>query len=241
MSQTNSSPINVKNGSGTFYIVSKTNPGTDGWKEETVRNPQTDEQITRFRKDISVVGTVQWVGLRESPFKGVGLTLNMLVKNEEEGVTYSLEFPMLSQKGVKSVDDYFRSVIGSLQNVKKGDKVTMFLNSKNKDKNDRLYKNVIILDESGSIIKSNYSFSDVPKWDSTKTVDFTGKETVTYDATPTNKFFYDIATEVVAKFEKAEAPTSEQGNKAEPTPEQPKDNFPAPGVNVEIPEDDLPF
>lgn len=224
MSTQNSSPINVKFGSGTFYITSKTNPG-EGWKEETVNNPQTREEITRFRKDLgSVVGTVQWVGLKESPFKGVGLTLGVLIKNDEENVTYSLEVPMLSQKGVKATDDYFKSLVGPLQNVSKGDKITMFLNSKNKDKNDRLYKNVVVLDSDGSLIKSNFSFSDVPKWNTSETKDFTGKTAVAYDPTPANAFFYNIALEVSAKFEKApenEAP--KQGTNTPPAQEEPND------------------
>lgn len=219
MAQSNSSPINVKNGSGTFYIVSKTNPGTEGWKEETVRNPQTDEQITRFRKDISVVGTIQWVGLRESPFKGVGLTLGMLVKNEEEKVTYALEFPMLSTKGVKAVDDYFRSVVGPLQNLSKGDKVTMFLNMKNKDKNGRLYKNVVILNGEGALVKSNFEFSDVPKWLKEEVTDFTGATTVKYDPTPTNKFFYDLAVEVTENFK-----STKQNNNSQEEPNSSNDN-----------------
>ena len=225
MSTQNSSPINVKFGSGTFYITSKTNPG-EGWKEETVNNPQTREEITRFRKDIgTVVGTVQWVGLKESPFKGVGLTLSMLVKSED-GVTYSFEVPMLSTKGVKATDDYFKSLVGPLQNVNKGDKISMFLNSKNKDKNDRLYKNVVILDADGALIKSNFSFSDVPKWDTSETKDFTGKTTVVYDPTPANAFFYNIALEVSAKFEKApENEVQKQDNKPDnitpPTQEEP--------------------
>lgn len=236
MSQQNSSPINVRNGSGTFYIVSKNNPGTEGWKEETVRNPQTDEQITRFRKDISVVGTIQWVGLRESPFKGVGLTLGMLVKNEEEGVTYSLEFPMLSTKGVKAVDDYFRSVVGPLQNVNKGDKVTMFINNKNKDKNDRLYKNVVMLDSEGKLIKSNFEFSDVPKWLSEETEDFTGKKTIKYDPSPTNKFYYEIALEVSEKFKKSE-PTGGEEKKTNMNPATKASDFDMPKVE----ENELPF
>lgn len=219
MSTQNSSPINVKFGSGTFYITSKTNPG-EGWKEETVNNPQTGEEITRFRKDIgSVVGTVQWVGLKESPFKGVGLTLGILVKNEEENVTYSFEVPMLSTKGVKATDDYFKSLVGPLQNVSKGDKVTMFLNSKNKDKNDRLYKNVVVLDTDGKLIKSTFSFSDVPKWNATESVDFKGDKTTTYDPTPTNAFYYNIAKEVSSKFEKA--PENEAPNNTPPAQEEP--------------------
>lgn len=215
MSQ-NSSPINVKFGSGTFYIVSKTNPG-EGWQGETVNNPQTGEEINRFRKDIgTIVGTVQWVGLKESPFKGVGLTLGMLVKSED-GETYSFEVPMLSSKGVKATDDYFKSLVGPLQNITKGDKVSMFLNSKNKDKNDRLYKNVVFLDADGKLIKSNYSFSDIPKWNSTESIDYKGDKTMTYDPTPTNAYFYNIAKEVAEKFEKA----PEQGEvpKQGPAPE----------------------
>ena len=56
MSQTNSSPIRVRIGSGTFYLTNETNPGTEGWKAEKVTNPQTKEIINRFRKDISVEG-----------------------------------------------------------------------------------------------------------------------------------------------------------------------------------------
>lgn len=231
MSQTNSSPINVKNGSGTFYIVSKTDPKTEGWRFETVNNPQTKEAIDRYRKDITVEGTVQWVGLNQSKLQGVGITLNMLVKNETENVTYALEFPMLSTKGVKAVDDYFRSVVGPLQNVSKGDKVTMFLNNKNKDKNDRLYKNVIFLDAEGKLIKSNFEFSDVPKWNSEETTDFTGAKTVKYDPTPTNKFYYDIALSVVDKFKKVDSPAETANTDINNTPPQ---------VNTEDP-NNLPF
>ena len=231
MSQTNSSPIRVRIGSGTFYLTNETNPGTEGWKAEKVTNPQTKEIINRFRKDISVEGTLQWAGMKEDRYKG--LVLAMLVKGTEG--TYSLEFPMLSTKGVKAVDDYFRSVVGPLQNLKKGDKITMFLNNKNKDKNGHFYKNVIILDENGALVKSNFGFDEVPKWNSTVTKDFTGKEVTTYDPTPTNAFYYQIALDAVEKFKKTNV--TEQN-----TEEQPKGNDAAstPPV-VETPKQDLTF
>lgn len=218
----NSSPLSVRIGSGTFYLTSKTNPG-EGWREETVNNPSTNQPVTRFRKDISVVGKVNWVGLQEDKFKG--LCLSILIKGEE-GESYNLNFPVINgASSVKATDAYFNSVVGAFENVNKGDTVTMFLNNKNKDKDDRLYKNVVVLDAEGKLIKSNFSFSDVPKWASEETTDFTGKKTVKYDPSVANKFYYDKAVAIAERF------------KSEPKKETPS----APNVNNDDLEEELPF
>lgn len=203
MSQySNSSPLNVKIGSGTFYLTTKTPQTEEEWFEETVTNPTTKQPVTRFRKNISVTGKVMWAGMREDTYKG--LCLNLLIAGDD-GSSYSFQFPVInSASTVKATDGYFNSVVGAFENINKGDTITMFVNNRNKDKNDRLYKNVVVLDADGKLIKSNFSFEDVPNWESTETTDFTGKKTVNYNPEKANKFYYDKAVGIAERFVKQE-------------------------------------
>ena len=182
----NSIPTKVGIKKGTFYL-SQDNDGGQGWEKQEFTNPQTGAPMVKYHKNISVEGELVYVGLKEDKFKGN--CMSVLVKGETE--TFSLEIPVLDTKGVKATNQYFNSLVGSLETLKKGDKIKMFVNNKNEDKNGNLYKNVVVLREDNSLVKSNFQFSEVPKWDSTKDVDDFGKETIVYSPKPTNKFYID--------------------------------------------------
>ena len=204
----NSIPTKVSIKKGTFYL-SQDNDGGQGWEKQEFKNPQTNEPMTKYHKNISIEGELVYVGLKDDKFKGN--CMSVLVKGETE--TFSLEIPVLDTKGVKATNQYFNSLVGSLETLKKGDKIKMFVNNKNEDKSGNLYKNVVVLREDNSLVKSNFQFSDVPKWDSTKDVDDFGKETIVYSPKPTNKFYIDKFMALVENF-KGQTQTAQTNTEA---------------------------
>ena len=204
----NSIPTKVSIKKGTFYL-SQDNDGGQGWEKQEFKNPQTNEPMTKYHKNISIEGELVYVGLKDDKFKGN--CMSVLVKGETE--TFSLEIPVLDTKGVKATNQYFNSLVGSLETLKKGDKIKMFVNNKNEDKSGNLYKNVVVLREDNSLVKSNFQFSDVPKWDSTKDVDDFGKETIVYSPKPTNKFYIDKFMALVENF-KGQSQTAQTNTEA---------------------------
>ena len=232
----NSIPTKVSVKKGTFYL-SQDNDGGQGWEKQEFKNPQTNEPMTKYHKNISIEGELVYVGLKEDKFKGN--CMSVLVKGETE--TFSLEIPVLDTKGVKATNQYFNSLVGSLETLKKGDKIKMFVNNKNEDKSGNLYKNVVVLREDNSLVKSNFQFSDVPKWDSTKDTDDFGKETIVYSPKPTNKFYIDKFMALVENF-KGQSQTAQTNTEAPRIPvASPQQAFePATSVK-EAPHDDLPF
>jgi hypothetical protein len=190
-----SSPTKVGIKKGTFYL-SQDGDGGQGWEKQEFKNPQTNEPMVKYHKNISLEGDLVYIGHKEDKFKGNCLTI--LLKNESD--TFSLEIPVLDAKGVKATNQYFNSLVGSLEILKKGDKIKMFINNKNEDKNGNLYKNVVTLREDNSLVKSVFEFKDVPKWLTTVKKDAFGKEVTEYDPTPTNDFYISKFLKIVEDF-----------------------------------------
>jgi hypothetical protein len=190
-----SSPTKVGIKKGTFYL-SQDGDGGQGWEKQEFKNPQTNEPMVKYHKNISLEGDLVYIGHKEDKFKGNCLTI--LLKSESD--TFSLEIPVLDAKGVKATNQYFNSLVGSLEILKKGDKIKMFINNKNEDKNGNLYKNVVTLREDNSLVKSVFEFKDVPKWLTTVKKDAFGKEVTEYDPTPTNDFYISKFLKIVEDF-----------------------------------------
>lgn len=241
----NSSPTKVGIKKGTFYLSEDTDGG-QGWEKQEFKNPQTGEPMVKYHKNISLEGELVYIGHKEDKFKGNCLTV--LIKGETE--TFSLEIPVLDTKGVKATNQYFNSLVGSLETLSKGDKIKMFINNKNEDKSGNLYKNVVVLRPDNSLIKSTFEFKDVPKWLTTVKKDAFGKEVTEYDPTPTNEFYISKFLKVVESFKSSnqkQETTSTPTPKAEPKsanalpPQTAEQAFPPAGkLNTEEP-DDLPF
>lgn len=181
-----SSPLEVKIKSGTFYLSSKEEQTEQYWKKVEVTNPQTGEKLQRWHKELTIEGNLLYVGMQDDKFQG--RVLSMLIKGQDSE-TYSLKIPIMSTKGIKATDSYFNSLALVLPNIKKGDSIKMFVNSKNKDKNNNLYKNIVVLTPDNKLIKGNVEFKDIPRWDSKEVVDAFGDKKIEYDPTPTNTFY----------------------------------------------------
>lgn len=222
---------NVKIKNGTFYLSSKEDRG-EGWEKKSFPNPQNkNETLTRYHKELSVKGELFHVSIGDDRF--VGKTAKIGVKNKN--TAYWVEVPIMSKKGVKTVDDYFKSIVGSLLTAEKGQEVVMFVNSKNKDKRGYLYKNIVMLDSDNSVIKSPYSFKDAPRWKITETKNEFGEKEKKYDATETNKFYIDILNKAIEKFK-----SGENNDVEAPTPTATPEQAFEPAV-VEEDEQELPF
>ncbi len=220
--------LNVKVKNGTFYISSKEDKG-EGWTKQEFTNPQNKEEtLVRYHRTLSVEGKLNYLAIGDDKYQGK--VLKLIVGGDSED--YALSIPIMDTGGsVKTTNQYFNSLIGSLENVNKGDTITMFVNNKNKDKKDRLYRNIVTLNSEGKLVKSSFSFSDVPKWLNTEVTDEFGETVTKWDASPTNKFYIDKAKQVVNGFKTNDSHASGAGT-AEDMPEtQPTVTEP----------DDLPF
>lgn len=238
MSQSSPKKVGIKK--GTFYLSENESQG-DGWERQDFKNPQTGADMIKYHKNISITGSLVYLGLKEDKFKGNCLSL--MVKHDDE-ITYSLEVPIKDTKGVKATNEYFNSLVGSLEQVKKGQHITMFINNKNEDKRGNLYKNVVVLDVDNKLIKSSFQFSEVPKWLVSKSEDEFGKEVTVYDPTPTNKFYIDKFRSVVSDFKGTPAaepiPASEKALKTTLPPKTAAQAF-EPATSEEYEDSELPF
>lgn len=210
---------------GTFYISQDyPAPGEETlWEMQEFKNPQTGKDMVKFHKEISIVGSIVYLAMKESPFQGVGFVMSMIVAGENE--SYALEIPIMNANGsVRATNEYFNSLVGVFEKVEKGDKITMFVNNKNKDKNDRLYRNIVVLDEEGKLIKSDFSFKDVPNWESSTTIDDFGVEKKVWNPSPANKFFISKFKATSEKWESNRVAKKEETAKEE----QPKKDNEAP-------------
>lgn len=242
--------LNVGIKKGTFYL-SKNHPDGEGWEKQEFKNPKTGEDMVKYHKDISVEGKLVYLAMKEDRFKG--MCLNMIVSGDTE--SYSLQIPIMNTGGsVKATNEYFNSIVGVLEKLSKGDHIKMFINNKNKDRNDRLYRNIVVLDEDGKLIKSNFSFKDIPDWSSVTTKDEFGREVKAWDASAANKFLIDKIKAVTDKWEaerlaNKEEKAKEEGQpaaKKEPTKEEPSNKVKPATPNEafgSLPDtkDDLPF
>lgn len=225
--------LNVKVKSGTFYISSKEDQG-EGWTKQEFKNPQNKEEtLVRYHKKVSIEGKLNHLAIKEDKYQGK--VLSIIVGGEDE--SYALTIPIMDTRGkVKTTNQYFNSLVGSLERLKRGEKITMFVNNKNKDKDDHLYRNIVTLDADGKLVKSNFSFSDVPKWERTETTNDFGETEVVWNASPTNKFYITKITEVVNNFN----PDSSESQPEQPVKEQNTTNETTAPAK-EKPADDLPF
>ena len=194
---------------GTLYLSSK--EPKEGWDKQTFKNPQNkDETLTRYHKEISIQGKVEKVELKDDNYKGK--VLSVMFSDKEYGELY-LNLPVYSTGGVKTTDEYFNSFVGVLENISKGQEVKVFINNKNKDKKDRLYRNIVTLTPDNKIIKSNFNFSDIPRWESKEEKDDFGDVKTVWDASPTNKFFIEVLMRVVKKFNEGAPATQAEAEK----------------------------
>lgn len=222
---------------GTFYLSSKEEK--EGWEKQTFQNPQKkDETLTRWHKKVSIDGTIENVEFKDDKFKGK--VLSVLFKDKEHGDLY-LSLPVYDKGGsVETTDSYFNSFVGALQNIKKGQEVKAFINNRNKDKNDRLYKNIVVLNPDNSLIKSNFEFKDVPRWETKEMENDFGEKEIGWDASPTNKFYISVAREAVKAFsgEQKESTPSSSEKKDKPAA---KKTTPAAVTTEKEENDNLPF
>jgi hypothetical protein len=233
MADNNLMKVNIKK--GTFYISSKEDKG-EGWEKNEFPNPQNkDETLVRYHRELSIEGKINYLAMKEDRF--AGNVMSLIVNNKEKDESYSLQIPIMNTGGtVRTTNQYFNSIAGVFKNVKKGDTITMFVNNKKKDKDDRLYRNIVVLNEDNNLIKSDFSFMDSPKWAVSITEDEFGKEVKKYDATESNKFYIEKFKESIASFEASQAkdPIPEPKD----TAKEEKDYTPHEEVDED---DDLPF
>lgn len=236
--------LNVKVKKGAFYVSDKEDKG-EGWVKNEFTDPNDkDKTMVRYHKEVTVKGRVAYMAMRDDKYRGK--VLSLIIQGEEE--SYALSLPIMSNGTIKSTDQYFNSVVGSLAKVKYGDVVTMFVNNKNKDKDGRLYQNIIILDSEGKLIKSDYEFSEIPKWEKTESENDFGEKVTVWDPSPANKFFIKKLNEAIDQFSGSKPEKTEEAPQEEAKAEAPKKEVAPkklePSKEFDLTEDDdedLPF
>lgn len=172
--------IKIKQSVGKFYESSKTE--IEGWEKV-----DTKEHGNRWHRVFSTItGTITKIMIDESG--SFGDRLKIFVDTGEDEVSV-LEMPLFNIN--KSLYDYARSLAMIIDGVKLGGENTheIFLNSKNKDKNDFLYKNIFIK-QNGETVKPSVNKADVPAWEEKPDPVKKGKKV--WDSTANTKYLYDI-------------------------------------------------
>jgi len=123
----------VKVKKGTFYISSKEDQG-EGWTKNEFKNPQNkDETLVRYHRELSIEGKITYLAMKEDRYDGN--VLSLIVNNKEKEESYSLQIPIMDTGGtIRTTNQYFNSIAGVFKNVKKGDTITMFVNTRNEDR-----------------------------------------------------------------------------------------------------------
>ena len=232
--------LQVKVKKGTFYVSSKEDKG-EGWVKNEFTDPNDkDKTMVRYHKEISVKGKFVYMAMQEDKFRGK--VLSMIIQGD--GESYALSLPIMGNGKVKATDQYFNSIVGSLAKISKGDEVTMFVNNKNEDKNGRLYQNIIILDADGKLIKSDYEFSEIPKWDKKEEENDFGEKVTVWDPSPSNKFYIAKLNEALEHFEASKPAKEEEKEPTPPKEEKPKSKAMKPSKEFDLTDDEddqLPF
>jgi hypothetical protein len=215
MAQQDLKQVKVKK--GTFYISSKEDKG-EGWTKNEFKNPQKKEEtLVRYHREISIEGNITYLAMKEDKY--AGNVLSLIVSNKEKEESYSLQVAIMDTGGtVRTTNQYFNSIAGVFKNVKKGDEITMFVNNRNEDKNGNLYRNIVILDSESKLIKSDFSFTDSPRWTVSIGEDEFGKEVKKYDATESNKFYIGKFKESLESFNGQKGTTPELKDTAKVNP-----------------------
>ena len=231
--------LKVKVKSGTFYISSKEDKGED-WERNEFPNPQNkNETLVRYHRELSLKGNINYLAMQEDKY--AGNVVSIIINNKEDNESYNLQIPIMDTGGsVRTTNQYFNSVAGVFKHLRKGDYVTMFVNNKNKDKNDRFYKNIVVLDEDGKLVKSDFKFTDSPRWSSTEKTDEFGKVTKEWDATETNKWYIAKFNESLEAFN-SEAKEPATNNNADTSAPKERKVEPQEAFSKEEETDSLPF
>lgn len=211
--------LNVGAKKGTFYL-SENAPKDDTWIKQEFKNPQTGAPMVKYHKELSAIeGNLVYLAMRNDEKKG--MVLSLILSGDNEDPSYALQLPIINANGtVKATNEYFNSLVGVLEKAEFGDRLKMFVNNKNMDKKGRLYRSIVVLDTDGKLIKSDFSFKDVPSWESTTTTNDFGQEEKVWNPSPANKFYIDKFKAVTEKWEaerasrKAEKESGENEPKA---------------------------
>ena len=163
----------------TFYISSKDK--IEGYVEVQIK-----DRGTFYHKYLSnISGVLETIKMRDGKF---GQTLELYLKqdNGDIGVLSTNIF-----RNTSSVDDFTKSLIRILDNLKKGEKYEFFLNNKSKDKKEFLYKTIYaskINGEDKEKIEWSFENSEVPAGEKVKHP-VTGVESWNFDKH--NAFYYN--------------------------------------------------
>lgn len=201
--------VKIKSSKGVFYESSKEQ--LEGFNVEV----ETKEHGTRFHKEYkNLKGKLTKIAHDEEGM--FGERLKVFIEEDDDNVIV-LEMNVFRQKNV--MDDYTKGFLQIAENLKLGQDVEFFLNSKKKDKKGYLYKN-IFAKHGDEKVEWSFEFKDIPAWE--EVPDPIKKGKMTWDSTKQTAFFYDKLVQL----------TSDEQSVEEPKAEAPKED---------VDGDDLPF
>ena len=169
--------IKIKSSVGKFYESSKT--AVEGWEQI-----ETEEHGTRWHRVFSnLKGKLTKVAIDEEGKFGDRLKIYVETDTDEVSV---LELTLFNVN--KTMNDYVKTFCTRLGNIRLGDEVDIFLNTKYKDKSDYLKKFVVVkIDD--TIVEKALDKDSVPKWE--EKPDPIKKGKTYWDRTAETAFYYE--------------------------------------------------
>jgi hypothetical protein len=139
----------IKSKNGKFYTTSKVEK--EGYTPNKYIDKSTGTEVTNYHKEVTNLKgkLVKW-GVKESQF---GERFYIMLKQDGDDVDV-LDMPIFNGSS-NSINDYIKSICQYIDSFDKDVDFEMYLNSKNKDKNGYLYKNVFI-NINGESLKWNF-------------------------------------------------------------------------------------
>lgn len=195
--------LKIKN-NGFFYETSKT--PKDGFEKI-----ETKTGVIVYHKYYpNVSGRLRGIYLDKKDW-GEIITIS-LDDVQDPTLRISIDLPVFSYG--ERIDDYAKSLIQSLENLKVGEFYSFGLNRTKTDNKGYLYKTIYIRDSANELVKWAFELKDVPKAVS-NTSKVTGK--TTWDFSDQDAFYYHELKRVIGSKNSLAAATPE----VESTPEAP--------------------
>lgn len=162
------------------------------------------------------------------------LQLSISIEEDADNVA-TITIPYLDYKGIW-LSDWVTAIAPILGSLKEGMNIECWLNSKTKDKSDRLYKNIYFKNvDTGEYVGVNFTREDVPNWTSTvEKHPRTKIESTVWNRDANNDFLVEKIEEAIATF--GTTPTTTTQSEAPKATTAKKE-----AVVVEEENDDLPF
>lgn len=145
-----------------------------------------------FRKDLNEV-EYHRIQNPEGKLHNVYIKGNQLIIEIKhlKGYIQQISIDIFLDRELKVTDGFFNTALIALDSMEKGDVVVVFANRKQKDKNNKYYRNLIFLDKDDKKYGRDFPHEQIPKWEK-----INGK----WNTDKHNEFYLNLAEKIIKKF-----------------------------------------